>query len=505
MKANHTRRRLLVEELEPRVAPGTLTGAPALNGIANQPPGIPVLAAVLNNGQVLLYDTDADSPEMVDVKASDVFTRTNSFGDVTGVWIVGNPTGLGILVDSGAIQQPAQPPNAPHTENGFGAPVTITDVRQPKNGPLQDISFIASIGPVTQLLVRSDIIGWDIGELIVNGPTDGEEDAPRLDSPSANGDPTDLDGDGQTTDPTAVYGGSYMGSLRVNGEVYGDVVVSATDSFGFASRTVSFGSVHDANIVVPGSLAGLSVAGEFEDSTLLVTGNVGNFIDLGGPITSSSVTVTGNASSITTRTLMDDSSITVLGTTTRINLSGGMADGSSVNVNATNSLSVMNGISASTISVHGNLGDLRVYGGMMSSSTVSVSGQLGIGSVYGPTSLTGPGSPSRNGPILLPGIEAGSTLTVGSLKTMLNVTGDLAGTVDIVGSAKGSNITVSGNLSGNLLAGLFGNVTVLGRFSGHIGDTGTAAGKGNTLLVTMPGGGGVVTPAKAFQYYFGYP
>ena len=57
----------------------------------------------------------------------------------------------------------------------------------------------------------------------------------------------------------------------------------------------------------------------------------------------------------------------------------------------------------------------------------------------------------------------------------------------------------------SLLAGVFGNVTVIGRFSGIIGDAGTAAGKGNTLTITVRGGGGIVTPAKAFATYYGYP
>jgi hypothetical protein len=141
--------------------------------------------------------------------------------------------------------------------------------------------------------------------------------------------------------------------------------------------------------------------------------------------------------------------------------------------------------------VNGNVADLRICGILTNSSLVSISGQVQTIAVYG-----APGGPT---------VSADSTLRIGSLRTVLNLTGELAGTIDITGTAQSSQIHILGNLSGSLLAGLFGNVTIMGRFTGIIGDAGTAAGKGNTLIVTMRGGGGIVAPAKAFANYFGYP
>jgi len=145
----------------------------------------------------------------------------------------------------------------------------------------------------------------------------------------------------------------------------------------------------------------------------------------------------------------------------------------------------------SRIGVDGNVTSLYIAQGVSGGSLVDVTGAVKYASIYGAA-----GGAS---------VDSTSTVRFGSLTQSLYLSGDLAGTVDITGSAAGSSISVSGNLTGKLLAGTFGNVSVYGKLSGQIGDAGTSAGSGNSLYVSQPGGGGTVNPGNAFATYYGYP
>ena len=86
--------------------------------------------------------------------------------------------------------------------------------------------------------------------------------------------------------------------------------------------------------------------------------------------------------------------------------------------------------------------------------------------------------------------------------------GAMAGRLDVTGSAAGSTMQLIGNLRGSLLAGTFGNVTIVGKRDDQPpGDPTVFAGNAGagTLQITTKGGTGSVNRADAFARYIGYP
>lgn len=82
----------------------------------------------------------------------------------------------------------------------------------------------------------------------------------------------------------------------------------------------------------------------------------------------------------------------------------------------------------------------------------------------------------------------------------------MRGEIEIAGTAVGSSARIVGDLTGQLIAGAFGNVVVVGSFTGQIGDAGTAPGVGNVFRIAKPGGGGTLQPSDAiFATRIGYP
>ncbi|MEW6357911.1 MAG: right-handed parallel beta-helix repeat-containing protein [Planctomycetota bacterium] len=148
--------------------------------------------------------------------------------------------------------------------------------------------------------------------------------------------------------------------------------------------------------------------------------------------------------------------------------------------------------------------------GDVNSSAFTVGGNIRLAQFRGALSeTTMEARGSVRSLLCLGGVAAGNTVTLGTLERTLLVRGGLAGTIDVTGSAapngRNSTAIVLGDLSGSLLAGVFGNVRVIGAFTGQIGDAGTSAGASNLLLVREPSGGGAITPTNAFARYLGYP
>jgi uncharacterized repeat protein (TIGR01451 family) len=165
------------------------------------PDACDVSVARLADGQVILYDADAAIDEDVDnfeintdVDASDVRVYVDANHDVFRVDIVGNPTGLGMIIN------PAD-----------GGTVEVHDQRLGLTPPerIEHLSFIVSTGYLKKLDLHRGIEGRDISDILkCEGFTD-----------------FDLDNDGNEEDRTAVYATNSGGWWTINGHVSGDLVV----------------------------------------------------------------------------------------------------------------------------------------------------------------------------------------------------------------------------------------------------------------------------------------
>ncbi|MEW6356473.1 MAG: hypothetical protein AB1696_09115 [Planctomycetota bacterium] len=238
-------------------------------------------------------------------------------------------------------------------------------------------------------------------------------------------------------------------------------------------------------------------------NTLQFTNSVANsFIAIGGKTTTFKTTsglkdswlwLAGGADNVYLNGGVDNSLVGIGGSALKLlQVTGGLTNGSHITVGETSAqcnvttATIDGGINNANLTIHGNTNLFKVTYGIQGASTVDITGQVTTAQLYGATTTAG--------------VAAGSTVKMGSLQSSLLVTYGLAGTVDIIGSAANANITVNGDLTGSLLAGVFGNVTVNGNFTGQIGDSGTAPGNG-TLKVTGSPVGGSVTPGTTFANY----
>jgi hypothetical protein len=191
--------------------------------------------ARLANGQVLLYDSDAVIKEgadgfeiLSDVDASDIRIFVDRANSVTRVDLVGNPTGLGIIIN---------PAN--------GGPVEFRDARKPPpdRWSIEALDFLFINAPASRVSIRSPIKGHDL-----SGILKCEDDLVP--------DP-DLDGDGLTDDLTAFYSAGPVNSFTVRdayGEIAGDIVIKGADARGFAAQTFTLQRVSivaGADVVLP--------------------------------------------------------------------------------------------------------------------------------------------------------------------------------------------------------------------------------------------------------------
>ncbi|MBU0716614.1 MAG: hypothetical protein KJ749_00055, partial [Planctomycetes bacterium] len=223
---------------------------------------------------------------------------------------------------------------------------------------------------------------------------------------------------------------------------------------GGAANAYLYGGVNQSLVGVGGSsMTGLYVTGGITAGSHITVG------DAAAPCNVSAVSVTGG---------MNQGRLTVNGSVTNCTISGAIDANSSIHVT-------------------GNTYLFRAYNGIAGNSTVDLDGQVTVAQIYGTTAA--------------PGVAAGSKVTMGSLQSSLLVTGGLAGTIDITGSAASATIQINGDLTGALVAGVFGNVSIYGNFSGQIGDAGTAPGNGNTLYVSGSSVGGIIQPGTAFAKY----
>ncbi|MEW6356052.1 MAG: hypothetical protein AB1696_07000 [Planctomycetota bacterium] len=256
------------------------------------------------------------------------------------------------------------------------------------------------------------------------------------------------------------------------------IVVGPMDGSAFiVGGTLSLGRVSGAmtNSVFRAANLNYFLAGSLSDSYAIGTASVG-YLFCSGDMTNSQFRSGGDAMTFH-----------VNGTVT-----GGPLAGNTMEVGGNIArILVTMGVNGATVNVTGTTGMLKVIGGLAGGTTVMLGGNVSQALM-----LAGIGTP---------GVEAGSTVTLGrDLTRAILVCGEMAGVIDIVRSARKTGITIVGDLTGDLLAGVFGDVTVAGVFSGNIGDGGTGGGVDNTLRVGKTVGG-LVTPINAFNRHIGYP
>jgi len=189
-------------------------------------------------------------------------------------------------------------------------------------------------------------------------------------------------------------------------------------------------------------------------------------------MTGSKIQVSGATDFLQVRNGLSDSALVLGGDVSKAYLYGGVSGtGVSITGNVGNFFCMGPIENSSSVQITGAVNLLRVSEGIQDASLLAVDGDAAMVQIYG--------LPSENS------IEIGSRLTLGNLTKTLKVSGPLAGIIDISGSAAGSNIQIKGDLSGDLVADLFGNVMITGDFTGtgNIGDVDTAAGVGNYLMV----------------------
>ncbi|NOZ21897.1 MAG: hypothetical protein GXP25_12515 [Planctomycetes bacterium] len=341
-------------------------------------------------------------------------------------------------------------------------------------------------GNLTNALIRSQ---GNVGTIQILGNVTGSlKGAPtKIPTMDLQGNVKNLTIAGDLKEAEVVIGGN-LGTAKVQGATHATMF----SVFGNANQATFSKAVTWSWVGVAGTANTLQFDDSITASFVAVGGKTTTFKALNG-LKDSWLWLAGGADNVYLNNGVDNALVGIGGSSLKLlQVTGGLTNNSHITVgegsascNVTKA-QIDGGINNANLTVHGNTNLLKVTGGIQGSSMVDITGQVTTAQLYG-TGTTA-------------GIATGSTVKMGSLQSSLLVTGGLAGTVDIVGSAASANITVNGDLTGSLLAGVFGNVTVNGNFTGQIGDSGTAPGNG-TLKVTGSAVGGSVTPGTAFGNY----
>jgi len=326
-----------------------------------------------------------------------------------------------------------------------------------------------------------------------------------------------------------VMGGMTNNSLLdVNGDltmamVMGGMDASTVDVEGKANMTMVMGGMSDSSSLQVGGNLGMGMLmGGMDSSIMNVGGDLGMTMIMGG-MDASTVDVGGGVNMAMIMGGMQGSTLDVGTPGVGGNLGMGMimggTDNSNVNVEGNaNMLMLMSGniANGSNINVSGDAGMTFLMGNIVDNSTVKINGKVdmlfGFGAVGAGarvemgdvkmSMLLGEVSGTivmQNGftgsMMLFKGIQAG-----GGLQVEGNFEGKLSSFKDLL-----CDVDITGDMSGDLIATLFGDVTIQGSFSGRIGNTSTKPGTGNTLNVVGGTVGGGVIPDDAFENYAGYP
>jgi hypothetical protein len=207
---------------------------------------------------VAIYDVDGNS----DFNPANAVIAVGSNNSVKSIVIggTGSAEGLGISI-SGA------------TSVG-----SITDNRK---GPLGALAFIASDSPVTSIVLKSGIAGYDLNGRTFGGLSFG----------------SDVDGDGELHDTTALYTEGPVSTFQAGRAVSGDVWIGGANASGVAlgSFTTKVGGYH-GDLYAYGNVGKVVLAGTF-GSTMNIFGSLTSLQITKGDF-AGDLNVTGNVGSL---------------------------------------------------------------------------------------------------------------------------------------------------------------------------------------------------------------
>jgi len=277
-----------------------------------------------------------------------------------------------------------------------------------------------------------------IGSIRIDG-TFGNNSSFNAIGPNAQISSVYIDGDLDGT----IRATSRIGTITVTGQITGQIIIDDQNGGTNIKTLTALGGVGANNLTINGSI-GRIIIGDNQafagvGSTLTVNGNLGG-VEIRGGVLDSNIIVSGNLGTVSVKgTLAGD--ITVGGNLSKVSVANSSNED-------TDSI-------IGDISVAGNIGTVSVKGG-------NVSGSITAGGTFKSFTQT-KGNIGHFDVISGTVLAAGNTLSVGE---------------------KFSTFKTTGNLLGNISAGVFGNVTI----GGNLGDgttpiTSTSAGDWTLLKV----------------------
>ncbi|NOZ20382.1 MAG: hypothetical protein GXP25_04755 [Planctomycetes bacterium] len=393
----------------------------------------------------------------------------------------------------------------------------------------QDASFIRVGGG----MLWSDMIAMGSidrvfigGEMFGGGGPPAFGDPPRIDSGISVG--VDL---GNVTikgdmDGAQIAAGENAGVISIGGEMFGSQIMIGGEGRGpnlkgafdrapvgpaagagnLDKLTISGGMVFSF-VSAEGDADFIRLSGVSGEARIYVGGNVGQYQAF-GPQFDMMTQIGGNADNVLIKGDPLAISFAVDGNVNRMVITDPVTGGEGIYIGGDLTQGTIDSFDDAGMRVSGNVSKLMIKGPMDNDASLSVGGhtdflQIGGGILNG----SWVDLQRTAGTIQVFGdVEGteGDAINIGSrLLGSMFIRGDVSGNIDIEGGSRYAPIKIVGDMSGELTGAAFGDVSILGNFTGFIGAEG--AGVGNTLLVKGPDTSGDVNPyPEAFNRYIGY-
>ena len=319
---------------------------------------------------VAIYDVDGNS----DFTPQDVTIIMGTGNNIKGIVIGGTHSaeGLGIAISGATSVGP------------------ITDVRK---GPLGNIAFIASTTAIKSIQLKSSMEGYDLNDQVFGSISFA----------------TDIDGDGDTTDNTAIYCLGPIGTTKIAGSVMADVWLGGGGTNFTSFQTT--GAFH-------GDFNSLGRGGN-----LLIGGSLGSSVSVQGSL--ANLTVSGNMLAGAHVFVRDQLTTLAVGGS----LQGGAAEDQNVQILAgtISKGTIAGSVNYSRILAGANLGADWAVGGTGANADTFNVGQIGTFTINGSVfdSLIGAGLVSHDGGFDLAWLDANNAFLNGSAINKLTIKGSL--------------------------------------------------------------------------------